>query len=80
MRLIDADTLLPMMKYETTDSEIGIFPIKIGFNAIAKVIDVAPTVEAIPVEFIKNEIRTNRGFYNSDLRKLLDAWEQRKEE
>ena len=46
MRLIDADALLPMMKYATTDSEIGVFPIKIGFNTIAKVIDDAPTIEA----------------------------------
>lgn len=49
MRLIDADALLPMMKYATTDSEIGVFPIKIGFNAIAKVIDDAPTIDAVPV-------------------------------
>lgn len=49
MRLIDADALLPMMKYATTDSEIGVFPIKIGFNAIAKVIDDAPTVDSVPV-------------------------------
>lgn len=25
MRLIDADVLIPMMKYATTDSEIGVF-------------------------------------------------------
>lgn len=49
MRLIDADTLLPMMKYATTDSEIGVFPIKIGFNTITKVIDDVPTVDAVPV-------------------------------
>ena len=49
MRLIDADALLPMMKYATTDNEIGVFPIKIGFNTIAKVIDDAPTVDAVPV-------------------------------
>lgn len=48
-RLIDADGLLPMMKYATTDSEIGVFPVKIGFNEIAKVIDDAPTVDAQPV-------------------------------
>ena len=48
-RLIDADALMPMMKYATTDSEIGVFPIKIGFNAIAKVIENAPTVDAEPV-------------------------------
>lgn len=45
MRLIDADALIPMMKYASTDSEIGIFPILIGFNAIKKVIDDAPTIE-----------------------------------
>lgn len=49
MRLIDAYALLPMMKYATTDNEIGVFPIKIGFNTIAKVIDDAPTVDAVPV-------------------------------
>lgn len=45
MRIIDADSLIPMMKYATTDSEIGVFPIKIGFDAIKKVIDEEPTVE-----------------------------------
>lgn len=49
MRLIDADALLPMMKYATTDSEIGVFPIKIGFNTITKVIDDVPTVDAVQV-------------------------------
>lgn len=49
MRLIDADALLPMMKYATIDNEIGVFPIKIGFNAIAKVINETPTVDAVPV-------------------------------
>lgn len=55
MRLIDADALLPMMKYATTDSEIGVFPIKIGFEAIAKVIDDAPTVDAVPYEKVFDE-------------------------
>lgn len=44
MRLIDADALIPMMKYATTDNEIGVFPIRIGFDAIKGVIDEAPTV------------------------------------
>lgn len=48
-RLIDADALIPMMKYATTDSEIGVFPIKIGFNAIIEVINNAPTIDAEPV-------------------------------
>lgn len=49
MRLIDADNLIPMIKYATTDSEIGVFPIKIGFDAIKKVIDEMPTIDAEPV-------------------------------
>lgn len=47
MRLIDADALIPMMKYATTDSEIGVFPIKIGFNDIEKVINEQPTVNTV---------------------------------
>ena len=45
MRLIDGDALIPMMKYATTDSVIGVFPIKIGFNDIEKVINEQPTIE-----------------------------------
>lgn len=45
MRLIDADALIPMMKYATTDNEIGVFPIKIGFDAIVKVINDSPAIE-----------------------------------
>ena len=47
-RMIDADALIPMMKYATTDSEIGVFPIKIGFNDIEKVINEQPTIEPEP--------------------------------
>ena len=45
MRLIDADALIPMMRYATTDSEIGVFPIKIGFDAIVEVINSQSTIE-----------------------------------
>ena len=44
-RLIDADALIQMMRYATTDSDIGVFPIKIGFYAIVKVINAQPTIE-----------------------------------
>lgn len=40
----------------------------------------APTVDAIPVEWIKEKISNNKGFYNSSLRRLLDEWAERKEE
>jgi len=61
MRLIDADALIPIMKYTTTDNEIGVFPIRIGFDAIKGVIDDAPTIDAVEVvrckdcRFWKNE-------------------------
>lgn len=47
MRLIDADALIPMIKYATIDNEIGVFPIRIGFDAIVKVINEQPTIEAV---------------------------------
>lgn len=48
-RYIDADALIPMMKYATTDNEIGVFPIRIGFDAIKGVIDDASTIDAVEV-------------------------------
>ena len=48
-RYIDADALIPMMKYATTDNEIGVFPIRIGFDAIKGIIDEAPTIDAVEV-------------------------------
>lgn len=51
MRLIDADALIPMMKYATTDNEIGVFPIRIGFDTIKGIIDEAPTIERPKGEF-----------------------------
>lgn len=61
MRLIDADALIPIMKYTTTDNEIGVFPIKIGFNAIKGIIDDAPTIDAVEVVRCKDCIH-----YESD--------------
>ena len=49
MRLIDADALIQIMKYTTTDNEIGVFPIRIGFDAIKGVIDESPTIDAVEV-------------------------------
>lgn len=49
MRLINADALIPIMKYATTDNEVGVFPIRIGFDAIKGVIDDAPTIDAVEV-------------------------------
>lgn len=71
MRLIDADALLPMMKYATTDNEIGVFPIKIGFNTIAKVIDDAPTIDAVTVADII-EVEKERNYWHD----LADSYER----
>lgn len=49
MRLIDVDATIPMIKYATTDNEIGVFPIKIGFDDIVKVLNAQPTVDAVSV-------------------------------
>ena len=82
MRLIDADTLLPMMKYATTDSEIGVFPIKIGFNTITKVIDDVPTVDAVQIKWLLEQAENP---YNTDeIRNAIDyivytLWAERKE-
>lgn len=74
MRLIDADALLPMMKYATTDSEIGVFPIKIGFNAIAKVIDDMPAVDAVPVIRCRDCIRWRQS--KSDTAAKVCDWDR----
>ena len=65
MRLIDADALIPMMKYATTDSDIGVFPIKIGFDAIVKVINAQPTIEPQP-EISLDESCTDCPLYDKD--------------
>ena len=67
MRLINADDLIPMMKYATTDNEIGVFPIMIGFNAIKRVIDDAPTIDAVKVVRCKDcEYRNEDGTCDCD--------------
>lgn len=55
MRPIDADALIPIMKYTTTDNEIGVFPIRIGFDAIKEVIDEAPTIEPTDTDLISRQ-------------------------
>lgn len=75
-RLIDADALFINLDGMMEVSPTGY----IHGDTVADMISDAPTVEAIPVEFIKSEIKENKGFYNSNLRRLLDAWAERKEE
>lgn len=84
MRLIDADATIPMIKYATTDNEIGIFPIKIGYNDIVKVLNAQPTVKAIPVEWIRKYTEENRLYQSDDfdlyIHDMIADWAERKEE
>lgn len=83
MRLIDAEELIPMLRYATIESEIGVFPIRIGFNDIKKVVDDAPTVDAIPISFIDELIELSRkvgaDHHAESLEILLQDWAERKE-
>lgn len=85
MRLIDADALIPIMKYTTTDNEIGVFPIRIGFDAIKGVIDDAPTIDA--VEVVRCKDCRHRDLFScpladNDFQKDEDfcSWGERREE
>lgn len=73
MRLIDADALVEAMtKFSDATGEDmthGIFYTHI-----------APTIDAVPVEFIRSEMKYTEGFYNNSLRILLDTWTARKED
>lgn len=76
MRLVDADAL-----FTDLDGMMAVSPTGyIHGDTVADMIGDQPTVDAVPVEFIKGEIKNNKGFYNSSLRRLLDAWAERKEE
>ena len=83
--LINADALLAQMKeyYEKRAEEAnmtGDRAICVTWHDAVILIKSAPTVDAIPIDFIKSEIKNNKGFYNNSLRILLDAWEEREEE
>lgn len=75
MRLIDADDLKDWSEIVPLTGDGGI-----DINDFDEKLKSMPTVEAIPVGFIKSEIKENKGFYNSNLRRLLDVWAERKEE
>ena len=79
MRLIDADATIPMIKYATTDNEIGIFPIKIGYNDIVKVLNAQPTVKAIPVEWINKYTNEHRTYMHA-FSEMVACWYDEKEQ
>ena len=38
-----------------------------------------PTVDAIPIEFIRSEMKNSQGVYSTSMRILLDTWAERKD-
>ena len=50
-----------------------------SFAYVCEVLDDAPTVDAIPIAFIRSEIKNSQGVYSNSMRILLDTWEREKE-
>lgn len=73
MRTIDADALIEHLKNDPLFDPVEQY-------GLTRVIETEITIDAIPVEWIKEKISNNKGFYNSSLRRLLDEWAERKEE
>ena len=73
MRLIDVDKIV-FYTPKWCDDE-GLF-----VKWLKEIFKNAPTVDAVPVAFIKSEIKHTQGVYPTSLRILLDAWEERKGE
>jgi len=98
MRLIDADALIKDLEYDVeldaralddTDLSLGINREIVQFDKDCKqnavdMLKKAPTVDAIPIEWIKEVIHMaeKTGFtdYAYKLNVLLSDWEERKEE
>lgn len=76
MRLIDVDALDSAVYADWTNDMIT----NAEWLYFRQAMNKAPTVDAVPIEFIRSEIKNSKGFYNSSLRRLLDAWAERKEE
>ena len=72
MRLIDADNLtlsyagLAMMSPYDFEGTAKYF---------AKQVKAAPVVEAVPVEWIKNQIKDHPGMHAASWSRLLELWE-----
>lgn len=80
MRTIDADDFLKQSTELYEHAGWNEREVHFSLADLRCNLEMMPTVEAIPVEFIKSEINDNKGFYNSSLRRLLDVWAERKEE
>ena len=82
MRLIDATKLIQLLCVNMDSGE--------QFDKATHCVDVMPTVDAVPVDFIRNEIERmkvgNNQYYSEceayaeDLGILLMEWERRKNE
>lgn len=74
-RLIDADALIE--KWVNVHSKDMSFAMAV-IGAINDVKN-APTIDAVPIWFIKSEMKYSEGVYSNSMRILLDDWERYKE-
>ena len=74
-RLIDADNFKMLIWMGGRGNNKILFK-----QMFLKIIEAAPTVEAIPVEFIEKQMRINGdGMYKTTLTRLLAEWREREE-
>ena len=74
-RLINADELKDWSEIIPLTDDGGI-----DINDFEEKLRTMPTIDAVPVEFIRSEMKNSSGVYYISLRILLDTWAERKEE
>ena len=76
MRLIDADVFAEISKKHVPEVIVDTW--EEGYIDCLKVVDETPTVEAIPIEWIKKWNQKNENFllYMGLARKLIEDWEE----
>lgn len=76
MRLIDIDKL---SIYYGGLVEISPYDFEGTAKYFAQQVKAAPVVEAIPVEWIKQQIQENPGMHAASWARLLDLWREKKD-
>ena len=74
-RLINADELKDWSEIVPLTDDGGI-----DINDFEEKLRTMPTIDAVPVEFIRSEMKNSSGVYYISLRILLDTWAARKDE
>ena len=83
MRLIDADKLeLKHFVQRVTEQPIsyeGTQPVYANYDIIAYDVDNAPTVEAIPIEWLLNHLEVGNKEQNDTIYHLIELWREENE-